>query len=74
MLEFTAVITYVLGKYLDTYIILFLLLFNGTVSFLQESKANDAVKLLSSRIQVMTRILRDSTWVQRPAADLVPVI
>jgi len=72
MLELTAIITFLLGKYLDTYIILFLLIFNGTVSFLQESRANDAVELLRSKIQVMTRILRDSTWLQRPASDLVP--
>ncbi|MCY0882949.1 MAG: cation-transporting P-type ATPase [Acidianus infernus] len=39
MLEVTIVITYILGKYLDMYIILFLLVFNSIVSFIQEIRA-----------------------------------
>ena len=72
MLEITAIITYFLGKYIDTYIILALLIFNSVISFFQESRASDAVELLRKKINVNARVLRSSQWRQVPAAELVP--
>ncbi len=72
MLEFTIVLTYVLGKYLDMYIILFLLVFNSIVSFVQESKAQDAIELLKHKVSVNARVLRDGEWKMIPARFLVP--
>jgi H+-transporting ATPase len=72
MLEITAVITYFLGKYIDTYIILALLVFNSIISFLQESRATDAVELLRKKINFNARVLRTGIWKQVPASELVP--
>ncbi len=72
MLEITAVITFFIGKDLDTYIILALLVFNSFISFFQESRASDAVEMLRNRITVKTRVLRDGKWDQRISNELVP--
>lgn len=72
MLEITAVVTFLMGKDVDTYIIISLLLFNGFIGFLQESKADNAVELLSQKIRVNARVIRDKKWKQMPSAELVP--
>ncbi len=72
MLEITAVFTYLIGKQLDTYIIIALLIFNSIISYFQESKADDAVKMLTERVNVSARALRDGKWNLTPAAELVP--
>nr|WP_297026114.1 plasma-membrane proton-efflux P-type ATPase [Thermoplasma sp.] len=72
MLEATIVITIVLDKLLDTYIIAFLLVFNAIVSFFQESKAENAVELLKQKLSVRARVLRSNEWKQVEARVLVP--
>ncbi len=72
MLEITAIITFFIGKDLDTYIILSLLVFNSFVSYFQESRASDAVEMLRSRITVKTRVLRNGAWDQMISTELVP--
>ncbi|EQB73928.1 MAG: hypothetical protein AMDU4_FER2C00038G0042 [Ferroplasma sp. Type II] len=72
MLEFTIIITFVLGKYDDTVIILFLLVFNGIISFTQESKADNAVELLKKKLSVQARVLRNGKWNPIEARLLVP--
>lgn len=72
MLEITAFLTFVIGKTVDTYIILSLLVFNSLVGFFQESKASDAVELLSRRIAVVTRVIRNGNWTQIQGSELVP--
>jgi H+-transporting ATPase len=72
MLEFTALISYVLGKRVDTYIILVLLLFNSLVSFFQESKANNALELLENKMMTNARVLRNSNWTEIQSNAIVP--
>ena len=72
MLEATAIISYALGKRVDTYIILALLLFNSLVSFFQESKANNALELLEKKMMTNARVLRNSAWIEVQSKDLVP--
>jgi H+-transporting ATPase len=72
MLEVTIIITFILGKYDDAIIILFLLIFNGIISFTQESKADNAVELLKKKLSVQARALRDGKWVAVEARLLVP--
>jgi H+-transporting ATPase len=72
MLELTALISYILGKRVDTYIILALLLFNSLVSFFQESKANNALELLEKKMMTNARVLRNSTWIEVQSKNLVP--
>ncbi|MCX6654936.1 MAG: HAD-IC family P-type ATPase, partial [Candidatus Bathyarchaeota archaeon] len=72
MLEFTVALEWVLGKYLEAYVIAILLVFNAAVSFLQEEKANGAVDLLRRKLTVKTRVRRGGEWIQLPARELVP--
>ena len=72
MLEFTIVLELALGKILEAAIIVILLVFNATVSFIQEEKANDAVELLKQRLTVKARVNRGGVWIQVPARELVP--
>ena len=72
MLEITVGLTWFLGKYLETYVITALLLFNTVVGFIQEEKANSAVTLLKQRLKVNARVKRDGRWVLVLARELVP--
>lgn len=72
MLEVTIIITFFLHKYDDTIIIAFLVVFNGIISYTQESKADNAVELLKKKLSVQARVLRDKKWVVLPARMLVP--
>ncbi|BCU67023.1 plasma-membrane proton-efflux P-type ATPase [Sulfolobales archaeon HS-7] len=72
MLEITVVVTYLLGKFNDMYIILFLLMFNAVVSYVQESRAENAVAILKSKLSVKTRVLRDGQWKLIQAREIVP--
>lgn len=72
MLELTLVISAVLGKYLQFYIILALLVFNASLGTFQQAQASRAVKALRSKLQVFARALRDGQWVKVPARELVP--
>ena len=72
MLELTVVLTWILGNYLDSYIILALLLFNAFVSYFQESKANASIDLLRNRLKVVVRVNRDNVWTSVPSREIVP--
>ncbi|MGD0643920.1 MAG: plasma-membrane proton-efflux P-type ATPase [Candidatus Bathyarchaeia archaeon] len=72
MLEIAIVLSFVLDKYLDVYIIAALLLVNAILGFAQEQQATRAVKALKQKLQLQTRALRDRTWSTISAADLVP--
>ena len=72
MLEIAIVLSFVLGKYLDLYVITALLLVNAILGFAQEQQATRAVKALKQKLHLQTRVLRDRTWSAITAADLVP--
>ncbi|MGP6239531.1 plasma-membrane proton-efflux P-type ATPase [Cuniculiplasma sp. SKW4] len=72
MLELTVILTYFFGKYLDMYVILFLLVFNAIVSYVQELKAQDAIEILKKRVSVSARVLRNGNWKNIDASKLVP--
>lgn len=72
MLELTMLISFILGKYLDLYIIGALLLFNSILSFLQEEKASSIISSLKKNLQVEARVLREGKWKIVPARELVP--
>ncbi|MGC9174693.1 MAG: plasma-membrane proton-efflux P-type ATPase [Thermoprotei archaeon] len=72
MLEVTIVLTYVLHKFLDMYIITALLLLNSIISYVQEYKAGNAVEMLKKKLTVNARVLRDGKWQVVPARELVP--
>jgi H+-transporting ATPase len=72
MLEIAIVISFVLGNYLDLYIILALLLVNAILGFFQERQATRAVKALKQKLQLQTRTLRNGIWSIINSAELVP--
>lgn len=72
MLEAAIALQLALGKVDEAAIITGLLLFNSVLSFLQESRANNALALLKSRLEILARVLRDGHWQLLPAQELVP--
>jgi len=62
-----------LGKYFEAWVVIILLAFNATVSFIQEGKANSAVELLKQKLTVKTRVKRAGKRGLIPAKELVPV-
>src|SRR5581483_6298490 len=72
LLELIILLEIFLGKFAEAWIIAALILFNALVSFLQEDRARDALRLLRDKLNVYARALRDGEWKLIPAQDLVP--
>lgn len=72
MLEVTIALQLALGKPDEAAIIAALLIFNAILSFIHESRANNALALLKSRLEIQVRVLRDGVWQKLPAGELVP--
>jgi len=72
MLEATAIITFLLGKYPQTLVIVFLLLFNAAMSLWREKRARTAMTALKQRLRIQSRVKRDGKWSIIPARELVP--
>ena len=72
ILEVTALLTWFLGRPLETYIVLGLLFVNGILGFYQEHRANAAIEFLRGQLRVNARVRRDRVWSVIPARELVP--
>lgn len=72
MLEAVIILSYILHKYLDMYIIAALLIFNAIIGFFQEERASEAVEALKQKLRINARTLRDGKWIMLPARELVP--
>lgn len=72
MLEIAILMTFVLGRYSDSLMILFLLIFNSILGFVQEERANTALEFLKKKLNVNARVRRDGRWSLVPARELVP--
>ena len=72
MLEATAIVTLILGKYVDSLVIVALLLFNAGMSLWREKKAKTAMAALKQRLRIQSRTKRDGKWSIIPARELVP--
>ena len=72
MLEATAMITFLLGKYPQALVIVFLLLFNAAMSLWREKRARAAMTALKQRLKIQSRVRRDGKWSIIPARELVP--
>ena len=72
MLEATAIVTLLLGKYPQALVIVFLLLFNAGMSLWREGRAKAAMAKLKQRLRIQSRVKRDGKWSTIPARDLVP--
>ena len=72
MLELTAVLTWLLGKYPETIIVLVLLFFNAAMSLMQERRARSAMASLKLKLWIQSRVKRDGAWTVVQARELVP--
>ena len=72
MIEAAAGLSVVIQHWEDFSIIFTLLVVNAVVGFWQEHKADNAIELLKKRLAPTARVLRDSTWREIPAKELVP--
>lgn len=72
MLEAIIILSWILQRYSDFYIVTALLFLNSVIGFAQEQKASDAVDALKKRLQVNAKVLRDNQWGTVPARELVP--
>jgi H+-transporting ATPase len=72
MLEIIILLSWILQRYADLYIVVGLLFFNSILSFVEEQKASSAVEALKRELQVNARVLRDGVWKTMPSRELVP--
>jgi magnesium-transporting ATPase (P-type) len=67
-----AVITALLGHWIDTGVILAVVLVNAIIGFIQEGKAEQALEGIRKMLSLHAHARRDSDWTEIEAADLVP--
>jgi H+-transporting ATPase len=72
MIEGAAIISAVIRRWEDFWIITVLLLLNAGIGFWQERKADSAIELLKAKLALRARVRRDGKWQDVPAAELVP--
>jgi H+-transporting ATPase len=72
MLEVSLILELATHHYTQAIIIGALIVFNAVISFVEESKAQDALKLLQKRLVVRVRVLRDGTWQTMDSQLVVP--
>jgi len=72
MLELIIILSWVLHKYSDLYVVTALLFVNSILSFLQEMRASGVIETLRKKLHVNARVLRDGMWKVLPARELVP--
>ncbi|MEZ0576967.1 plasma-membrane proton-efflux P-type ATPase [Halodesulfovibrio aestuarii] len=72
MIEVAALLSAIVGRWADFVIIVVLLLFNAAIGFFEEHKASNALDALKSQLALKARALRDNTWGEVEANNLVP--
>jgi H+-transporting ATPase len=72
MLEAIIILSWVLQRYVDLYMVTGLLFLNSVLGFVEERRASDAVEALKGRLRVTARVLRDAAWKPVSAKELVP--
>jgi magnesium-transporting ATPase (P-type) len=67
-----SVITALLGKWVDTGVILGVILVNALIGFMQEGKAERALEAISGMLSPRARVVRNQRKTEVPAEELVP--
>lgn len=67
-----AVVTALMQHWIDTGVILAVVLVNATIGFIQEGKAENALAAIRSMLSPSANVRRDGEWRSLPAEDLVP--
>lgn len=65
-------VTLVLQEYIDSAVIFLVVLINGVVGHLQESKAEKAIEALAQMVTTESMVRRDGQKIRVPAEELVP--
>ena len=71
LLEASVVLELVLHKYFEAAIIAGLLIFNATLAYFQEGRAQATLTALKSRLALNASVCRDGKWKTVPATELV---
>lgn len=72
MLELIIILSFILNKQTDAYVVIGLLVFNAIISFIQEQNAANAIEALKKKLQINAKVLRDGSWKTVQARELVP--
>ena len=72
MIEVAAILSAMAQRWEDFTVITLLLLVNAFVDFYQESKALNAISVLKKKLASKALVLRDSTWNEIDAKEIVP--
>jgi Ca2+-transporting ATPase len=67
-----ALVTAILGEYIDTGVIVAVLILNAVIGYIQEYKAETSVRALKSMIALKARVVRNGTEQEIPSEELVP--
>jgi magnesium-transporting ATPase (P-type) len=67
-----AAVTAVLGHWVDTGVILAVVIINAIIGFIQEGKAEQALEGIRKMLSLHAHTRRDGEWVELEADDLVP--
>ncbi len=68
----SAALTAGLGQWVDSAVIVSVVVINALVGFIQEGRAEQAIAALQSMLRLRTLVLRDGRLVEADAAELVP--
>jgi len=60
-----------MGEWIDFGVILVVALINATIGFIQEGRAERALDGIRAMLSTRAQVLRDGSWTQAPAEDLV---
>ncbi|KAI9203055.1 uncharacterized protein BJ171DRAFT_625448 [Polychytrium aggregatum] len=72
LLEIATIISAVAGDYTDFGILIFVLIVNACIGFIEESKAENALDALKNTLALNSRVWRDGRITEIPSAILVP--
>jgi H+-transporting ATPase len=72
MIEAAVILSALVRRWPDFFIILVLLLANATIGFWEEYQAGNAIDALKARLAIQARVRRDAKWTTAPARELVP--
>lgn len=67
-----AVITLILGHYIDTIVILLVAIINALIGYIQESKAEKALEGIKKMLSLQATVIRDGVRQEVESSDLVP--
>ncbi len=67
-----AVVTAFMQEWIDTAVILSVVIVNAVIGYVQEGKAEKALEGIRSMLSASARVRRDGAWIDVPADELVP--